>query len=128
MSGCFNAESMIESRRADALGARLVEVDLGKFHISLPQPPETTALAEIRFHIFGQVANRNLDIVQKSLETNGPEIHHRLLLATRQLRPGEINDPELTSLRTHIVNVFNETLPEEPLQSVGFYYFRFSDF
>ena len=127
LNGCFNAESLIEARRAEAIGARLVEVDLGKFHISLPQPAETTAVAEVQFHVFGQVAYRNLELVEESLEKNGPEIRHRLLLATRQLKPSEIVDRELQSLRSHIANVFNETLPEEPLQSVGFYNFRFSD-
>jgi len=78
-------KGMIKSRRAGALGALTVEVDLGKFRISLPQPAETTAVAEIQFHAFGQVAHRNLNLVEESLEKNGPEIRHRLLLATRQL-------------------------------------------
>ena len=125
LAGCFNAESMIESRRAGALS---VEVDLGKFRISLPQPAETTAVAEIQFHAFGQVAHRNLNFVEESLEKNGPEIRHRLLLATRQLKPHEIEDPGLVSLRLHIASVLNELLPDEPLQTVGFYHFRFSNF
>jgi len=127
-SGCFNAESMIEAHRAVAIRARLEEVDLGEFHVSLPQPAETTAVAEIQFHAFGQVANRDLDGVKESLEKNGTQLRHRLLLATRHLTPEEINDPELTSLRTHIVDVFNESLPGAPLQSVGIYHFRFSNF
>ncbi|MCG8450938.1 MAG: hypothetical protein MI725_15330 [Pirellulales bacterium] len=126
--GCFDAESVIEAHRENASGACLDEVDLGEFHVTLPQPAETTAVAEIQFHAFGQVANHALEDVKESLEKNGIELQHRLLIATRQLKPEEINDPKLTSLRTHLVSVFNETLPGEPLKSVGFYHFRYTDF
>jgi hypothetical protein len=127
-TGCFNAESIIQTHRAETLGARLEEVDLGVYHISLPQPVETTAIAEIDFHVFGQVANRDLKKVIKLVEKNGPELRHRLLLAARQLKSHDVCDPELAALRTQIVSVFNETLPGEPLQSVGFYHFRYTNF
>ena len=126
-AGCFDAEAMIEARRTVAIRARLEEVDLGEFRISLPQPVETAEVAEIDFHAFGQVTNRDLDKVKESLETLKPQLRHRLLLAARQLTVQEIEDPRLASLRAHIVDVVNETLPGEPLQSVGFYHFRFSN-
>ncbi len=125
--GCFDAESLIEERRAIAMRNRLEEVDLGKFRVSLPQPPKTVEAAEIFFHVFGQVANRDMDQVQKSLDMLGPEFRHRLLMAVRQLALKDIQDPPLTALRKQIVDMVNETLPGEPLQSVGFYQFGYSN-
>lgn len=125
--GCLNAEAMIEAKRAIAIRARLEEIDLGEYRISLPQPTETTEAAEIFFHAFGQVANRDLDKVEELLETLGPELRHRMLLATRQLTVEDIQDPPLTALKTQIAKVVNETLPGEPMQSVGFYRFGFSN-
>lgn len=128
LTGCFNADAMIESRRKVAILARLEEVDLGKFRLTLPRPPQSDEMAEIQFHVFGQVANRDLDAVTESLETYGPELRHRLLLAARELQLEDIEDPQLDLLRTQIATVINETLPGEPLQSVGFYRFAYHNF
>ncbi|NOY41415.1 MAG: hypothetical protein GXP26_06215 [Planctomycetes bacterium] len=125
--GCFSADTMIEKRRAIAILTRLEEIDLGEFRISVPRPSEQVAAAEIFFHAFGQVENRDLRRVQKSLEIYGPELRHRLLLATRALDIQDLEDPKLASLRENIATVINENLKGEPLQSVGFYNFRYSN-
>ena len=127
-SGCFNSQAMIESRRKVAVLARLEEVDLGMFRLTLPQPFETSEMAEIQFHAFGQVANRDLDTVTEALEMYGPEFRHQLILAARQLDLKDIENPGLEILREQIALVINETLPGEPLQSVGFYKFSYYDY
>ncbi len=106
---------------------RLEEVDFGEFRVSLPQPSETVEAAEIFFHVFGLVANRDMDEILESLEELGPEFRHRLLLSVRQLTVKEIQDPPLAELRKRISNMVNETLPGEPVQSVGFYRFGYSN-
>jgi len=126
--GCFDSSEMIEARRKVAILARLEEVDLGKYRLTLPQPVQTTEMAEIEFHAFGQVANRDLDQVTEALETYGPELRHRLLLAARQLDLKDIEDAQLDLLRNQIADVINETLPGKPLQSVGFYRFGYYNF
>jgi hypothetical protein len=128
LSGCFDAEAMIDARRKIAILARLEEVDLGEFRLTLPRPAQSADMAEIQFHAFGQVANRDLDKVTEALETHGPELRHRLLLAARQLELENIEDPQLDLLRSQIAAVINETLPGEPLQSVGFYRFGYYNF
>jgi len=128
LSGCFDAEALIESRRAVAIRTRLEEVDLGKFRLTLPRPVQSTEMAEIEFHAFGQVANRDLKRVTEALETHGPELRHRLLLAARELRLADIQDPQLALLRTQITAVVNESLEGDPLQSVGFYQFGYYNF
>ena len=119
---------MIEARRKVAVLARLEEIDLGKFRLTLSRPVQSEEMAEIQFHAFGQVANRDLDEVSDALETYGPELRHRLLLAARELSLEDLEDARLDLLRTHIATVINETLPGEPLQSVGFYQFSYYNF
>ncbi len=128
LAGCFDADALIEARRKIAVLARLEEVDLGKFRLTLSRPYQNDEMAEIQFHAFGQVANRDLDQVTDSLETYGPELRHRLLMAARQLKLEDLEDARLDLLRTQIANVINETLPGEPLQSVGFYQFSYYNF
>ncbi len=128
LTGCFDGEALVDARRAIAIQTRLEEVDLGKFRLTLPQPVESSEMAEIEFHAFGQVANRDLDRVTEALEAHGPELRHRLLLAARELRLHDIEDPQLDLLRSQIVSVINETLAGDPLQSVGFYQFGYYNF
>lgn len=126
--GCFDAEVIIASRRAIAIRARLEEVDLGEYRVTLPQFTEHSDPAQLDFHIFGQVANRELKAVKKALEDYGPEIHHQLILEARSLSEQELEDPELTSLREDIAKVVNETLDGDPVQLIGFYKFSYSSF
>ena len=128
LTGCFDAEAMIEARRKVAILARLEEVDLGEFRLTLAQPIQTTSMAEIEFHAFGKVANRDVNQVTEALATYGPELRHRLLLAARQLKMKDIEEPRLELLRNQFAAVINETLPGEPLQSVGFYRFGYYNF
>ena len=128
LTGCFDSSAMIDARRKVAVLARLEEIDLGKFRLTLSQPVQSDAMAEIHFHAFGQIANRDLEQVTDALETYGPELRHRLLLATRAFKLEDLEDAKLERLRTQIATVINETLPGEPLQSVGFYKFAYHNF
>ena len=119
---------MIEARRKVAILARLEEVDLGKFRLTLSRPIQSDEMAEIHFHAFGQVANRDVDEVTEALENYGPELRHRLLLAVRKLKLKELEDANLELLRQEIATIINETLPGEPLQSVGINQFSYYNF
>ena len=96
--------------------------------MTLPRAAKNADVAEIYFHAFGQVANRDLRQLESSLAEHGPQLRDRLLVATRELELDEFEDPALTSLRDQIASVVNELVPGEPLQSVGFYRFNYSDF
>jgi len=126
--GCFDAEALIQSRQKAAILARLEEIDLGEFRVTLPKPAEGASIAELRFHVFGRVANSDLDRVQEVLENQGSQFRHELLLAVRQLNVSDLEDPQLQALRSHIEDVMNGVLPGEPLQSVGFYRFAYANF
>lgn len=119
---------MINARRDIAVLARLEEVDLGKFSLTLPQPTGSDQLAEIQFHAFGQVANRDLSKVTETIEELGPEFRHRLLMAIRQFNLSDLEESDLTMLKEKITEVVNEMLPEASLHSVGLYSFAYHNF
>jgi hypothetical protein len=123
--GCYDAEALIKARREIAIKARLVEVDLGDFRITLPGPYTQRKRAEIHFRAFGQVANRDLKLVRATLAKNGPDLQNRMLLVVRKMKMHEIQEPRLTTLRESLASAINDTLPGDPLQSVGFYRFGF---
>ncbi len=125
LGGCYDADALIAARRAVAIRARLVEVDLGEFHITLPGPYTERKRAEIHFRAFGQVANRDLALVQETLEKNGPDLQNRMLLVVRKMKMHEIQEPALNTLRESLASAVNDTLPGDPLQTVGFYSFGF---
>ena len=124
--GCFDAEGMIKSRRAAANRARLEEVDLGEYRVSVPRVGDRSPGGELYFHVFGLVANQDMKTVQEVLEQHGPEIRHVLLLASRNLSPEELQDPRLSVLRESVAQAVNANLDGEPVRSVGFYQFGFS--
>ncbi len=126
--GCFNADALIEARRIIATRTRLEEVDLGKFRVTLPHAAEKTENAELYFHVFGQVANRDLDKVQEAIEKNGPELRHSMLIAARLMSAEQLEDPQLKALRQSFTKVVNETLEGDPVQSIGFYRFGYMSF
>jgi hypothetical protein len=119
---------MIEARHKVAILARLEEVDLGNYRLTLSRPLDTTEMAEIEFHAFGQVANRDLQQVTEALATHGPELRHRLLLASRELKLKDLEEAHLDLLRKKITTIINQTVPGEPIQSVGFYKFGYYNF
>jgi hypothetical protein len=67
LTGCYDAKALVDARRAVAVRARLVEVDLGEFRITLPGPYTERKRAEIHFRAFGQVANRDLKLIKQTL-------------------------------------------------------------
>ena len=123
--GCFNADALIEARRMIAMRTRLEEIDLGKFRVTLPHAAERTESAELHFHVFGQVANRDLGKVKAALKKYKPEIRHRMLIAARLMTVEQLEDPQLTALRQSIAEVLNESLEGDLVQSIGFYRFGY---
>lgn len=123
--GCYDAEALVKARREIAIKARLVEVDLGEFRITLPGPYMERKRAEIHFRAFGQVSHRDLRLVRATLAKNGPDLQNRMLLVVRRMKMQEIQEPRLTTLRESLASAINDTLPGEPLRSVGFYSFGF---
>jgi hypothetical protein len=126
--GCFNAEVMLEARHVVAIRKRLVEVDLGEFRVTLPQAAERTESPELHFHVFGHVANRDLDDIEEMLAKNGPAIRNNVLIVARMMTIEDLEDPKLAALRSRITQVVNDSLEGKPVQEVGFYRFGYMSF
>ncbi len=125
--GCYDGQAIIEARRAIAVRARLVEVDLGKFRVTLPKPYRDMEKAELHFHAFGQVAHRDLDKVEESLKQNSANLNHHILLAVRNLNTTQIAEPNLATLRQEIIQAINGIVEGAPVQSIGFYQFALTN-
>ncbi|MEM9352956.1 MAG: hypothetical protein AAGA92_08080 [Planctomycetota bacterium] len=123
-TGCYDAESLVQSHRATAMLTKLEEVDLGEFRVTLPYARGEASTAEIRFHAFGQVTYKDLKTVQKAIDAHDSEIMHGLLLSVRQLPIADLEDPRLVTLRQQIQDVVNNRVEGEPLKMVGFYDFK----
>jgi Flagellar basal body-associated protein FliL len=126
--GCFNADALIEARQMIVMRTRLEEVDLGEFRVSLPHAAEKTENAELYFHVFGQVPNRDLSKVKEAIKKNRPEIQHSMLIAARTMTAEQLEDPQLKDLRKSFAKVVNESLEGNPVQSIGFYRFGYMSF
>ena len=126
--GCFDADALIEARRLEAIRARLEEIDLGTYRISLTSPESVNDSVEVNFHVFGLVANRDLETVSEYLDSKKPEIRDKMLIVTRSLSDADLEDPKLSLFRDQIASIVNDTLEDEPVQSIGFYHFRYSVF
>jgi len=127
-TGCYDAQALLEARRKSSIRAQLEEVDLGEFRMALPQPYDVLQVAEIHFRPFVKVAHEDTIKLNKALENNRAKLQHQLLLAVRQLELSEIEDPELKALRNCIRQVVHELVPGEPVQTVGFHQFGFSNY
>lgn len=114
---------MVAARQNLAQISRLEEVDLGAFLVTLPYQPNSTSSIVVNFHAFGRVAHSNYNQVAKLIEQRGPELRHRMLITVRELNLQELQEPGLDTLRSNIEQVVNKTLPDHPLQAIGFYRF-----
>jgi uncharacterized lipoprotein YajG len=123
LAGCFDADAMIASRQDIAQPSRLEEVDLGAFLVTLPYRPNSTSSIVVDFHAFGRVAHGNDKRITQILEQQGPELRHHMLIAVRELKLQELQEPALDTLRANIKQVVNETLADYPMQAIGFYRF-----
>ena len=119
--GCYNAEALLESQRAEALLTKLEEVDLGQYRVSLPSRRGGIANTEIQFHLFGQVRYKDLPGVEAAIEEQRATISHELLFSIRELPTKEFEDADLTQLRENIKAVVNSRIEGKPVQMVGFY-------
>ena len=114
---------MIASRQNLAQLSHLEEVDLGSFLVTLPNQSHSISSMVVDFHAFGRVTHDNYKKVSKIVEQRGPELKHRMLIAVRELKPQQLQEPDLDTLRTNIEQVVNKTLADHPLRAIGFYRF-----
>jgi hypothetical protein len=126
LTGCVDAEALREARNKERNKSRLVEVDLGAFRVALPHKPGEPPSGLIDFHAFGEVKLADRKALAKALEDHAPELRARMLVAIRSLSDQEIEDPQLSALRTGIAEVVNGGRQTKLVENVGFYRFSYT--
>jgi hypothetical protein len=123
-AGCYNGEALVEQARSVALNTRLAEVDLGKYHTTLPRDPQTGLFTELDIHIFGTVPRYRVGEIEKQLKTEEYRLRHETLATLRRTTAAELAEPNLSIVRARIEKVVNNLLDEAPVKSIGFYSVR----
>jgi hypothetical protein len=125
-SGCYNSEALEQSRHEDVDVTKLAEVDLGEFHITLPQATSEAGGGVVDFHAFGRVARRDQSAVAQAVDERRAELRSRMLLALRAITAAELEEPALDQLREEIAAVINGALDKKLVKNVGFYSFSYT--
>jgi hypothetical protein len=120
-AGCYDAEVLVEHARSSALKTRLAEIDLGKFHTTLPRDHQTDSLTEMELHIFGTVPRYRVPEIKQQLKVEEYRLRHETLAAVRTATRDELAEPSLAQLRERIEQVVNDVLSDAPVKSIGFY-------
>ncbi len=123
--GCYNGDALVDRVRNDALRNRLEEIDLGRYAITMPRNPDTHETTEVEMQIFGSLARYKQKEVVSLLESKEPELRHGAVVAVRQSTADDFTDPDLTALRTRLLEAVNGIIGEPTVQSVGFHQIRF---
>jgi hypothetical protein len=120
-AGCYDGEALVQQARSSAVKTRLAEIDFGTFQTTLPRCAETSALTDLKIHVFGTVPRYRVPDIVKQLKVEEYRVRAETLKVVRQATRAELAEPSLTQLRTRIERVINEILAEAPVKSIGFY-------
>jgi hypothetical protein len=120
-AGCYDGEALVQQARSSAVRSRLAEIDFGKFQTTLPRCAETSALTDVKIHVFGTVPRYRVPDIEKLLKVEEYRLRAETLKAVREATRDELAEPSLTQLRGRIERVVNEILAEAPVKSIGFY-------
>ena len=123
-AGCYDGEALVEHARSVSLNTRLAEVDLGKYHTTLPRDPQSGLFTELDIHIFGTVPRYRVGEIEKQLKTEEYRLRHETLATVRRSTREELAEPNLSQIRARIEKVVNGLLDQAPVKSIGFYSVR----
>jgi hypothetical protein len=122
--GCYDSQGMIQRVRDDLVQTQLVEVDLGKFFVTLPRDKQTGALGELSLHYFGNVPPYRAEQVQRRAAASEYRLRHETLFALRNTTHEELAEANLATLKQRLRTVANSVLEEAPVESIGIYEIR----
>ena len=105
VAGCYDAHALAAATRKNAESLALDKVDVGVFHVTLPQKPGESAPGVVDFHAFAKTARRNQSQVEKVLKIRGPEIRANILVAVRSLKAEQLAEPTFVAVRRELVEV-----------------------
>ena len=126
LSGCYNADSLLEKHGEASKHVQMEEVDLGEYSVCLPHTLGDATDHIVEFHVFGHVESQHREKLDAALDLRNAELRARMLLAIRKLEQTDFDEPRLTELRNSIAEVINGAVNEKLVKKVGFYHFSFA--
>lgn len=122
-TGCYNGEVLIERARHNAVRTRLVEIDLGKYRVTMPQDNRTAVMTEVDIHLFGEAKRYQSDKIEDELEQKQYILQDETATTLRGFDPQKLTDPDLEELRAELLATMNNVLSIK-LEEIGFYSMR----
>ena len=101
-----------------------VEIDLGQFDFTIPNA-KTNSTVLVDFQAFVKLPRYKSYELTPVLESHANRFRHDVLLRLRKLTRTALNDPDLSQVRAEVRASLDALLPENKIQQVGFYHFRF---
>ncbi len=126
MVGCYDSAGLVERARGHAVRTRLEEIDLGRYFVTRPRDLASGEVVEVQLHVFGTLPHYQLKQVGRELEAQEHVVRHRVILTLREAPDRELSDPGLAALTERLLRVINDSLPNAPIEALGFYEVRFT--
>jgi hypothetical protein len=126
IAGCLSSEAIEQARHDETSMTKLAEVDLGEFHVTLPQATSEAGGGVVDFHAFGRVARDDETSVSSAIAERRPELRAQMLLALRSITADELAEPAVGKHRAQIATVINGALEKPSVKNVGFYSFSYT--
>lgn len=120
-SGCYNAQSILDRVRNDAIRTRLEELELGEFRVTLPRDPHNNEMTEVVLYPFGTSVRYRIEVIEAKLNEHDHIYRQRVLVEVRKLDDRDLADPDLKKVRTVLLESINSVLGDTPLEEIGFY-------
>jgi hypothetical protein len=118
-TGCYDTKALVEQVRTNARRSLTHEIDLGKFHTTLPRDLNRASITVLDLELFGTVPQYRIPAIEKQLKADGFKLRHDTLVAIRQTTDDELSEPNLGQLRSRLMKVANGVLEGGPIQSIG---------
>jgi flagellar FliL protein len=97
----------------------VMEVDLGQYSITVPQPNSTTSL-RVDFHLVGTVLDTDESEATSLYDRNVHRFRDQVLVEIRNSEPADLADPGLALIKRRILEKSNALLGKPVLRSVVF--------
>ena len=101
----------------------IVELETDKINVEI-NAPSAGVLTEINVHMFAHTARYKTKALKRELEEKSHLVHDKAITTLRSLSHADLADPDLTKVRTKMLDGVNEILEEPVLSDVGLYDFH----
>ncbi len=98
------------------------EIDLGEYFVTQLRK---NATYYIRFQLYAVVPDKDLDLLNKTLETRTERVHAAVRRTVQSAGPDQLLEPTLDWLKSELINDINKALGRRLVRDVAFDRFSF---